>query len=63
MLPPPAHVTQVMNPIIDADTKYSSVKQDWPARLWIWLARLTYTTRRVASPEAADLRAKYRKEY
>lgn len=54
---------QVMNPIIDADTKYSSVKQDWPARLWIWLARLTYTTRRVASPEAADLRAKYRKEY
>ena len=62
MPPPPTHVTQVMAPIIDADTKYSSVKQDWSTRLWIWLARLTYTTRRVASPAAADLRAKYRKE-
>ena len=51
-----------MSPIMDADTKYSSVKRDWPSRLWIWLARLTYTTRRVSSPAAANLRASYKKE-
>jgi 2-polyprenyl-6-methoxyphenol hydroxylase-like FAD-dependent oxidoreductase len=53
---------QVMGPIIDAGTKYSSVKKHWPSRLWIWLARLTYTTRRVTSPAAARLRASYKKK-
>eukprot|EP00316_Scyphosphaera_apsteinii_P004245 CAMPEP_0119310036 /NCGR_PEP_ID=MMETSP1333-20130426/17665_1 /TAXON_ID=418940 /ORGANISM="Scyphosphaera apsteinii, Strain RCC1455" /LENGTH=511 /DNA_ID=CAMNT_0007314153 /DNA_START=44 /DNA_END=1579 /DNA_ORIENTATION=- len=52
---------QVMGPIMDADRKYSAVKKDWPSRIWIWLARLTYSTRRVASPAADSLRASYKK--